>query len=436
MTLTPSQTRALLYRRIPGLGVAGVADSVTATGITDVALLSNTEDGAGQYEGTNIYRPNLTGADRIKPTGDLDGPTIGHLSSSNWSDTSDKAYEIVGLIHPDELNDCIRRAIMRVYFPTWVPLSFWKDGDFGGVDLAITDWQALQSNTVATYTPTAPNGGAGYQSLLLTNNGANGFTYTQSLAVTPGDRLLHGAINRVTVAGKTVAYSLWEYNSLTAAWSQLGSTLSHNSQAFLRVKSVDTVDANCYLVRAKLLGVESDCHHVWDTLFGHNLDYLELPAPAWADEPFKVVDLAEATYGRDIATGISNAASKRLDSWYDEVDFNLEPSNESATPRTLRILREAGLPEKDMWLHGLRPYGDRAPMTAESDSTEAPEELLIQACMAEVAQLCLDRYHEPDWQRMRDEAELKLSGQKIARMTSRPPRRVEYYSPGARGGRW
>ena len=110
---------------IPGLGFDGTADSLASTTLTDTAVFCDSTVGQNHYRGMYLYRPDRSGDDVVKKilshnatTGVV---TQAGGSTGAWSNTSDTNYEVVGLMHPDELNACIVRSMERVYYEYMVP---------------------------------------------------------------------------------------------------------------------------------------------------------------------------------------------------------------------------------------------------------------------------------------------------------------------------
>src|SRR3990167_2595534 len=127
-TSTRRVIRRLLYEEVPMLGFSGTADSVAAGSIVDTYAFQDSALGVNHFRGTFIYRPALSGDDQVKKAGNLTlaSGTLAH-TGANYSDTTDTTYEIVGLLHPDELNACIQRALKKIYFETQSPLSLLID---------------------------------------------------------------------------------------------------------------------------------------------------------------------------------------------------------------------------------------------------------------------------------------------------------------------
>lgn len=428
MALTRAQIRAKLYNRVDGLGFASTADNVTATTIVDTFQLQDDEASAGDKIGTFIYRPGRTGDDRVKPASTLD-PATGTLEhgSNNYSNTADLAWESVGLMTPDELNDCIRRAMRRVYALLWVAVSPWTDGDFAASDAsAFTDSGTTSSKdtTTANYHLNGP------RSLVQTGAGT---TRTSVFGVTPGDIFFHGGLNRVTASTYTVSYKL--YDETNGALILSDADVEHSSLAWQMVYRRDVIPAGCYAVRAQLQVAGSGTPvAVWDTLFGHLVgeEQRRFRAPSWLDESWKLLDFGPAEYGRLIEAGRYNAASQKRHAWHRPSEFDIDPLTEDAAPRWLQINREEGLPEQDLWIYGKRQLSDYAEMDDETDSTDGPEDLIIAACLAEIGETCWYRYGETRWQIMWRENEARLLSQKAAQTKAVPPREVESYTPGGR----
>lgn len=434
MSFTRAQTRALLYRLVPGLGFAGTADSYGDNDLIDTFLLEDSEAAASQFYGAYIYRPSLSTDDRIKPAGDLDGSTgqLNHTGTAYSDKTAGGAYEVVGLMHPDELDKCIQRGMRRIFFETYVPLGLWTDNDFS-LDSNAAHFTPQDHNVTSSKSASSDYNKTGFYSLLVTGDGAHtdGYTRTEAATVSPGDVLFHGGLNRVAGA-HTVSYKLWDLTNDVEINSSFA--VSHSEYKWQHVFRVDTIPDGCYQVAAQLGISGANDVGIWDCLFGHVLGSRRFDAPSWADEPFKVLSVEEAIYGRSPATGRHLADERRYKTWFNPSEWELEPLTEEVASRTITVTRpERELPQHDLWLHGKRYYADIAAMDNETDATNAPEDLLIAACLVEVATLLNLRYPaEQQWVTMRTDNEAKLHAQRAARPPVKPRRGFEHYTPGGR----
>src|SRR3990167_7047231 len=105
-TITRSALRRLLYDEVPGLGFNGTADSLTTTTLVDTFAFQDSTQATGHYRGMYVYRPDRSTDDRIKRIVSVSSVGAATISGTNYADTADLVYEVVGLLHPDELNAC------------------------------------------------------------------------------------------------------------------------------------------------------------------------------------------------------------------------------------------------------------------------------------------------------------------------------------------
>lgn len=431
MSLIRSQIRGKLYLEVRGLGFASTADSIAAGYVADTFYFQNEQYGTGQFHGTYIYQPSQTGDERVKPAGDLD-PTNGQLShagSTNFTNTGNsKAYELVGLISPDELNECIRKGVMRSYFYTLAPVSIWTDADFSaGTGAAYTG-----TNASVAASATAANNQTGFYSLVVTNSAAGGYALGTAVACTPGEELWHAAICRASGA-YTCSYGLYDVTHST----EIGSRITHSSREWQHLWRKDTIPSGCYQIAPILGGSENGAVTVWDALPAHFLNQYEWDLPSWIANDFNLFSLREAYYERQVASGQDLASSRRWGDWTRPSEYDHGSFVPEASPNKLYINDPNGVPERDLWYHGLRPYSDIATMENESDSCSAPEDLLMAAVKYELALLLVERYPgEPEWKIMLQDTNAVLQAQREARPATMKRRRAQVegrvYTPGGR----
>ena len=429
MSLTRKQTRDKLYLAgIPGLGFAGTADSIAAGTLTDTFRFQDSEDGEGQWEGAFIYRPSFTTDDRVKRAGTVVVST-GVLShtGSNYANTSTLPYEIIGLVTPDELNECVTRALRRVYFPTLAPVTPWVDGDFSSS--ATSDFSGTPTLTKVT---TAAGNFSGFRSASIEYAGAD-YEATTPLEVTPGERWFLGAISKVS-GSYSATWKVYDADSGV----QIGATLTHSERAWQFMGQTYTIPSGTHRIEARM-GCSAAGTVVWDTLPGHCLDAKQFTAPSWLDAPFKLYSLREADYrGPQVATGIWPASSRRFTDWLRPADYDTSSLVPEASPNFVEVNREEDLPEHDLWYHGLRPFSDwdtfpAADAADDSTTTSAPEDQFLAACKYELALILTKRYKgESEWVALLRENEAIIKVERDARQPATPRRQVTHVTPGGR----
>lgn len=438
MGLARPDLRARVYAASSIYGFARTADAIHRDGIFDPTMfLDNSSGFTG--DGVYQYRPTLTGANRVKMGLAVEGGIWVHAQGPYTDALSALDYEAVGLMHPDDFNDCIRRAPRHVYLQYYWPLGWHTDNDFA--DSAVTTWTDWQVNTVCTKNTTGgvstQAGQTGPRNLVLTNSGSNGYTSSSSLYVQPGDQLFHGAIGRVT-SGYTGSYVLYDITNATAL-----ETVTFTASSFQRIAMTTTIPDGCYEVVARPGGVESGAVTEWDCLFGHLLgrESGEVLMPSWLTEDFQLLSFGPAEYGRQVDDKIWNATSRRIEAYYEHQDWEALTLNAAATPMTIQVNRRDGLEAFDYWILAQRPYSDFESLEDETGETTAPEDLIMAAVWFEyfstLHEANKDASGNSEWLSGRDEKKQILDAQRIARKVIQPRRQQTVQHIGLRrGGRW
>ncbi len=426
MSKTRAAQRALVYAggRIPYMGFARTADSIATDGIRDAAQFQDGRAGAGDYVGAWHYRPGQADPNRVKHGSIIVGDKWTHEQQAYTDALTDLAYEAVGYIHPDTLNECIRLAQRFIYFEDWMPITPWTDGDF--VSSSVTtpfDWTAGAVGTTVTKDSTAARSPSGKRSLLLTNSG---YTVSSSLYVTPGDRVVHGVDYSAEVG--YAAYSLIDVTHNTVLFTD-----SHQARAFRHVITTTTIPDGCYEVKIQ---PQTTGTAVFDTTFGHLSHARELKVPSSVNEAWRLISFGPAEYSRSIGGSYAFSADSRLrESWKRPFDYDLNPVAEEANPYRLQIYRDEGLQEKDYWIYALRPYSDIDEVLDESGSSDAPEDLLLASIYYQVSNVLKQAYpQDPRWQALYMDSKAELDAQRRARSVAVPRKQGETYIPGGRRG--
>lgn len=427
MTLTRAQTRAKIYDLDMGFGKVIAATAVHEDGVL-LSDLQNAQSAALDWARTTIVRPALSAPDRDKPFLAFEGRMAVHGGDPYTDALTSLAVEFVGLISYDAFNDCIRRALRHVYFEQMLAVSPYLDGDFSVSSLTTPySWTGGQVNTVATKVTTGnvntQMGQSGPRNLVLTNSSATGYVPTSNVYLNEGDTFVTGAIGRANSG--TASVVLYDVTNSVALW-----TVTHTHRGFVRVLREYTVTSDCE-VELRIGGSEATAVTEWDTTFGHlaGREGSRLVVPTYISEKWRVLGFGPATYGRSVATYIVNATSRQEAFWNRVDDFEVYGLSEDANTSQVQINRDSGAPvDSELWLHALRPHSDIEELDNETDTTNAPEDLFIQAVRYELGCVLDVKIPGDKWGAFRDEAQAKLNAQRQARGLIKAKREQSYVS--------
>ena len=421
---TRQAIRAELYNQIPGLGFTGTADSVTTTTIVD-ATLRDTNLGPNHYKNAYLYRPSLSGDDQIKKITLFAGATgtFTHGGSS-YSDTSTAAYEIVGLLHPDELNACITRCMRKVYFETQTPLCGDLESNDGNMDANnTTSWTGSGGSTVSK-TTTASRVFSGIRSLRVQNANAN--EYAESVAMRvyyPGEFFASAIVHSSSGTAGLIVYNV-------QGAANINTVVTSAETGFVQLWVRGDIPSGCETVTIRLRGSEATADLYWNHAAFYRRDQLLLPAPSDLDDPWKLLKLREAEYTKPISNqtngGYSDATSRKWHDWYTPQDFSLDPFHPETNPYRLQLMRR--VPDRELWVERKRPFSDLEALSTDSSTTTAPLELVYAAAKVELGKVLSLRYRgDRRWGDLLKMAQDELD----AEVTARPevpmqPRKIEY----------
>jgi hypothetical protein len=388
MTTATDRTtiRHLILDRHPELGFYATADSVASQSIIDLSEFGHTRFGADTFADLYIYRYFLTGNNRIKQADDLVASTgtLNHGGTPYTDDFSVKTYDIIGPLHPDELDACISRSLRYLRFFTHVPLTTFTDAD---METALaSNWTGSQATP--TKVVTAANVYSGTQSLQVSLSGAGGFVRGSLLRVTPGQTLWTACLARADVG--TVKLDLYDStNGVT-----FGTAVSYSGEEFARLWRSDTVPAGCEELRVQLTGVGATDLFFVDSVFGpYRQGLARLPLPSYIDEQWKLHALRPAHYNQSIGSGLELANSRAFrGDWEQPQDFSIETFYREANPT--QLLLQKPIPSTDMWLQAERPWSDVDSLGTETATTLAPLEAVLDMSCYEV--FALLHVRQPD----------------------------------------
>lgn len=413
---TRQNIRRELYNRIPGLGFSGTADTVAPGSITDAFALRDSNLASAQYRGMYIYRPDRTDDDRIKVAGLLTNSTglLAH-TGSNYADITDLNYEIVGLLHPDELNACIQRAMQRIYYDVQLPLCGLLENYDGDMETSgVTNWTSVLTPATKEKSTTAAKIYDGTQALHVLNNAALEGVQSASVRVIPqlGGQWLYASVVVHADVGtaKLVVYNVTgsaEIESVTSA-----------EEGFVHLWVHCQVPTDCEQVALQLLGVEDNADLYWSHAVLYIREQTMLDAPSWLDEQFKFLKLREASYTKSWSNqtqgGYDDAMSRVFKDWYQPAMFSLDPLHIDANPYRVQLMRMT--PQNEMWIQAKRPYSDVEALGTESATTRAPLRLVYAYAVDEVSKVLRKRYpNEKAWEMLQAEAMAEVDAEARAR---------------------
>ena len=422
---TRQAIRRELYNRIPGLAFTGTAASITGSTITDTIAFQDSSLGNNHYRGYYIYRPDVAAASQVRKI-------VSHVNSTGvlthggatWADTTDLDYEIVGLLHPDEINNAIIRSLHRIYFETQTVLyGRVTDGDMDANNT--TSWTDVLTPTKSKVTSAGNvltglralrvlNADAaleGVQSVTMRGFPANSWVYVHAAMradVGEGRLQLYDVTNSTALATVTCSEEAWSHLWLKY---QLGSTTEE--------------------IAIRLLGTADLADIYWDHVACYVAEDRVLPAPSSLDDPWKFLKLREMRYTRSVSSqsngGYDAAYSRSPQDWSQPSAFNLEPFHLETNPYQIQLHRP--IPSNELWVQYKRPWSDTETLSTDASTTLCPLEMLYAYATQELAQVLVKRYpNDERWRMLMSEADAKVEAETSARPeVPLAPIRKEYY---------
>ncbi len=420
MSTTRRNTRREMYNQVPGLGFSGTADSLTGATLTDTNVFVDATIPQGHYRGMYLLRPDRTGDDLVHRIVSHN-PTTGVVTTSNtYSNTTDTNYEIVGLIHPDELNACLARAMQRVFFETQTPMcGEITNGDFEA-STGLTGWT---SSNVGTYTisQSANHAFSGAYSMRCVSTATDQYASSVTVFVSPNEPFFASAVVRC-ISG-TASFSVYDLTNGVVIASAVTTTEDIWENLYL----VGSVPADCRKIELRLGGSENNVDLYWNHAMFYRTRQTQLPAPSWLNEQYKLLKVRECVYQAGNATNTHDATSRIFDDWLQPSMYSLDPFHNDLNPYMLEFQRH--LPNHELWVAGKRPYSDLNAFDVDTTTTLAPERLLYAYARNELAMLLRRRYpSDQRWARMLEEAAAEVTAETQSRPETpqQPIRREEW----------
>ena len=368
--------------------------------------------------------PDDTAADAVRKIASHVASTgVVTTAGPNWAVTTDLDYEVVGLVHPDEINNAIIRSLNRIYFETHVVLpGRITDGDMDANNT--TSWTDVLTPTKSKVATTA-NVYSGIRSLRVLNNALNEGVQSVTLRGFPVNSwvYLHAVARADVGTANLILYDVT--NSVALA------TVTSAEEAWVHMYLKYQLPSTCEEIAVQLTGnVSSVADIYWDHVALYLAEDRVLPAPTWLDDPWKFLKLREMRYGQDVSSqsngGYEAAYSRTPHDWYTPSAFTLEPFHLETNPYTIALHRP--VPQYELWVQGKRPWSDLETLSTDASTTLIPLEQLYAYSTQELAKVLTKRYpNDERWRMLLSEATEAVEAETQARPeVPLSPKRHEY----------
>src|SRR3990167_2586496 len=427
-TVAAVQTRMLQDLGCGFLIQNGSVGGFAATTVTSVNFLENSDWASNHFRNLQaaIWRGTAqTSADYYRRAGDLVNST-GVLShtGANYSDTTvdTEAVEIWFYdIRPDvEVLEAINRAMGRCFFPNFVALSPFDDGD---MQSTATSSYTGSAGTTLTKSTTARRITLGMRALRVVNNSADDNAQSSTIAVRQGDYIYTWAISSVDVGGNAelVLYDVTNSADFT------GTLPGHAEESPQFMWRYDAVPATCkeYAVRLNGEGASDDIY--WSALGGYKVRDRRIDLPSTFDRAFEVQGLAYGRFGNvhNSEAQIADAASLEIVE-IPQDQYALHFSPPEAHPRLVQFFNDDWF-RYPLFIQGRRPYSDiDGVLTTPTGTINADFELIVAASEVEFLSVAANAAKIPDADRLMGLAAAKFVDLSAHTTTQGPAKRREY----------
>ncbi len=383
--------RRLILDRHPELGFYATADSVTTTTIVDLSEFGHIRYGGDSWADMYMYRPERTGNDIIKIATTVN-VTTGALThgGTNYSNTADTEYEIIGPMSPDDFNMCIVRAQRHSRFNTHIPFTVFTDADME--TSGVGSWTG--TNATPTKSVVAADIFSGTQALNIVTSAQDGYAQGVTFRTHPSTQIYTSCIGRAETG--TLSLQLFDVTNSVA----FGTAVTYSGEEYGHLWRVDTTPSTCEEMAIRLVGTAASNELDVDCVMGpyrRNVRRVELPS--YIDEAWKLQKLRPAKYEYSVpgSTQVHDAYSRYWEGdEYQPGEYETEQFHREANP--YQMLLRKGLEQQDYWLEVQRPWYDVDTLSTEAATTTAPLEQLLDVACREVFSLLHNRDPEnPAW---------------------------------------
>ena len=377
--------RRLILDRHPILGFYATADSVSTTAIVDLSEFGHSRYGGDSWADFYIYRPERTGNDIIKiaTTVAVATGTLSH-GGSNYSNTSDTEYEILGPLHPDELNQKIIQALRHMHYPFWLAMTL-SEYDFDMETSGVNFWDGTSggsaaSNATPTKTTDDEDVRTGTQALSIATSDATNYIRSATFPVVPGSNLV------IYIMGKAEVGTLQvQFRDVTNS-ALFGTQVTYDGEEYARIRLQATVPSTCEDAQLQISSAATSATLHIDTLYGpYKQGQRRFELPSYIDENWKIHYLRPLHYayefGSNLAAGYSEEPWSAEGDWVAPQHWSLETRHREANQYLLQLKRGHDLSDTPYQIVCGRPWSDVDTLSTESATTTAPlEQLLDLAC--------------------------------------------------------
>lgn len=383
--------RELLRELDLGFVIENAAISAIAAGsVTVPKYFQNTNYGSGHFRDQNYIITRMGAAsvaDNERFAGALTN-TSGLLAhtGANYADTTatDELIEMWrgGVRRTTDVRDAINRALDHVYLTTNVALSELSDVD-GDMALSTdTNWTDVLTPTTSAKSVVARRTPYGFRSYNLIGNAAGEGTQSATKAVRSSRLVKLFAIGSANVG--TASLGLYDVTNS----ADLGTAITHTEEAPMLMEFPFTdVGSTCKEVAARLLGtVSASADIFWNQAWMYREGQRNFPFPSYASEHYLTPNIYYAVPHDQAAAHVWSADSMEFVPLVEGKHYRLEFNQSDAAPNRIHLLDEC--PNLDFqypfFVQARRPYSDLGTLSAESDTTTCPLNLIIPVAKMEL----------------------------------------------------
>lgn len=411
-----------ILRRLPTVGYLDTADNIGTTYVEHDLRFGNTRLGDDERADLFIWRYNLTGDDRVKMSGYLTTASgrLAQTSINVYSDTSDKAYGLLG-VHPDILINSIIRGWAKKSTESFRPLTIVTDGDMETA--LVANWTG--TNATPTKDTGAGNVFTGSQSLKVALSGANGYVRSATFRVQPGTTIYTALRVRADVG--TFTFNL--YNVTASAVITTGTIPTYTGEDFAIICRQDTVPAGCEEMQIEIKGTGSSDIIYVDSIFGpYTAGRRRFVLPTWYDETWRVELVRPTRY--TALPGVTQGYDAYSRDWAGDLiparpgdggDYSVENNRSDANPFALQLNMNID-PWSPIELATSRLVSDTETFTGPSSTSVLPKDVLVNYGMVEFLDVLVNQY---GWGEMAAELAMYRGRVGIGVVARKAPPRVE-----------